>query len=257
MAADMGCSSVNNHDLARWRGDILRSLRPVEGSIQGMITVAYELVEGRLDAVIHLTDWEDMNAKPDTAVLWREANVHNVPIAADVHTAASYVEAWNAHLARTRTAQRVFRDREVISGRPLEGIEVGQRVLAMIAHDAMKLEICRFAVENAATIFDQFDYVLATGTTGKWIRRFLEAAKRGRHEVDRVRLCNSGPYGGDVQIAYAVARELCRKVVFFQDPQASHPHDSDIRLFEQAVLASRVTVELATNAESARFLLGS
>ena len=37
------------------------------------------------------------------------------------------------------------------------------------------------------------------------------------------------------QIAYAVVRGICQKIVFLQDPTVSHPHDSDIRLFEQAL----------------------
>lgn len=258
MAQDTGFRIKTAHDLARWREVIVEALTPTKKGIEGMIEVSYELVEGRLDAVIHLTDWEDMSAKPDTAVLWREANVHNVPIAADVHTAAAYVESWNAKLARHTNGGKVFVERARLSEPPLAGITASDRVVAMIAHDGMKLEMCRFAVENAAMIFDQFDYILATGNTGRWIRRFLVAAKRSQNEVARVRLCKSGPDGGDVQIAFAVVHQLCRKVIFLQDPQANHPHDSDIKLFEQAVLslAARTRVELATNSESARFLLG-
>src|SRR5688572_22490596 len=69
-------SPVNNDaDLARWREIILRGLRPTMYGYPGMIHVTHELVEGRLDAVIHFTDWEDKSGKPDSAVLSREANV--------------------------------------------------------------------------------------------------------------------------------------------------------------------------------------
>jgi methylglyoxal synthase len=106
-------------------------------------------------------------------------------------------------------------------------------------------------------IFSNYDYVLATGTTGGWIKRFMKAAGRGPLEVDKIRCCKSGPEGGDLQIAYAVVQGICRKIIFLQDPTVSHAHDSDIRLFEQAVLDTDVHVELATNVESARLLIGA
>jgi methylglyoxal synthase len=250
----MGLSDLTTHDLDRWRRTIKDSLEPTMDRFQGMIHVTYELVEGRLDAVIHLTDWEDKNAKPDSAVLSREANVHNVPIAADPDTALAYIKGWKKRLADNGP---VFVRRDQPSEPPLKGLKKGDRVLAMIAHDNMKLETCRFAVENARYIFQKYDYILATGTTGGWIKRFMEAAGRGPSEVDRIRCCNSGPKGGDIQIAYAVVKQICRKIIFLQDPTVSHPHDSDIRLFEQAVLAKDVHVELATNVESARLLIDS
>jgi methylglyoxal synthase len=122
--------------------------------------------------------------------------------------------------------------------------------------------MCCFVVENDRKIFGEFDYILATGTTGKWIKRFALAAGRTPREVEKVRCCLSGPYGGDVQIAAAVVRKLCRKVIFLQDPFTSHAHETDIRLFEQAVLlferaaVKGVEVELATNAASAKAILG-
>lgn len=248
----MGLAQLNNHDLRRWRRTITNSLQPTTDSFQGMIQVIFELVEGRLDAVIHFTDWEDKSAKADSAVLSREANVHDVPIATDPDTAHAHIRTWKRRLI----SGGAFKAREPMRSPPLEGLEPTHRVLAIIAHDNMKLETCRFAVEHARHIFDSYDFVLATGTTGGWIKRFMEAAGRGASEVDRIRLCNSGPKGGDIQIAYAVVKGICHKIIFLQDPTVSHPHDSDIRLFEQAVLAEDVHVELATNVESARLLIG-
>ena len=111
------------------------------------------------------------------------------------------------------------------------------------------------AVEKAATIFRKFDYVLATGTTGQWLRRNMEAVGRSPRDIERIRPCLSGPEGGDIQIAHAVVRGLCRVIVFLQDPFVTHPHDSDIRLFEQAALSSDIEVVLVTNVQGARFVL--
>lgn len=252
----MGLSDLRGPDLSRWKETIDASLTRTRGSFQGMIHVAFELVEQRLDAVIHFTDWEDKSAKPDSAVLSREANVHDVPIAHDPDTARAHIRTWKRRLVSVDT-EPVFTRRTQPSPEPLDGLEVKQNVLAMVAHDNMKLDICRFAVEHAAHILDTYDYVLATGTTGGWIRRFIAAAGRGPRDLERIRLCNSGPKGGDIQISYAIVKGICHKIIFLQDPSVSHPHDSDIRLFEQAVLAPDVHVELATNVESARLLIGT
>lgn len=242
--------------LERWRQVVCDGLEPTMPDFRGMIHIAYELVEQRLDAVIHLMDWRDKSAKPDSAVLSREANVHNVPIATDINTATAYVHSWNAFLTQRKSDASLFCRREESENPPIHGLKDGDRVLAMVAHDNMKLEICRFAVQHATHIFSNYDYVLATGTTGGWIKRFMEASNRAREEVKKIRLCNSGPKGGDIQIAYAVVKGWCHKIIFMQDPSVSHPHDSDIRLFEQAVASEEVRVELATNVESARFLIG-
>jgi len=252
----MGLNDLSDYDLERWQRTIEQALTVTMARFQGMIHVTYELVEGRLDAVIHLTDWEDKSAKPDSAVLSREANVHNVPIASDPLTALAYIRTWKGRLA-SNPADPIFLPRRQPDPAPLRGLSPGHRILAMVAHDNMKLETCLFAVEHAKYIFRHYDYILATGTTGSWLRRFMHAAGLPQQDVEeRIRCCNSGPKGGDIQIAYAIVRGLCQKIVFLQDPTVSHPHDSDIRLFEQAAVAQAVQVELATNVESAKLLVG-
>jgi len=252
----MGLLELSNHDLETWRRTIGQSLTVTMDSVQGMIHVTYELVEGRLDGVIHLTDWEDKSAKPDSAVLSREANVHNVPIATDPYTAVAFIRGWQRRLAGGPSSGPVFVARHQPKPGPLDRLKPTDSVLAIIAHDNMKLETCLFAVKHAQHILG-YDYILATGTTGSWLKRFMHAAGRSLAEVEKIRCCNSGPQGGDIQIAYAVVRGICQKVVFLQDPTVSHPHDSDIRLFEQAVVAKSAHVELATNVESARLLVGA
>lgn len=248
---------VDDNVVRRWQDVICSGLKPTKPQFQGMIRIAYELVEGRLDAVIHLTEWQDKSAKPDSAVLSREANVHNVPIATDVSTAQAFIESWNSSLVTKPNGSSLFIKRKEPAAPPLRGIKKNHKVLAMVAHDNMKLELCRLAVKHATDIFDNYDYILATGTTGTWLKRFMEAMGRGQAEIKRIRRCNSGPLGGDVQIAYAVVEGLCHKIVFLQDPFVSHAHASDIRLFEQAVVAKDVHVKLATNVESAKLLIVS
>jgi methylglyoxal synthase len=240
-----------------WVKTITQGLQKVAQGIQGMILITHQLVEGEVDAVIHLTDWADVAGKPDSMVLRREANVHNVHIASDLNSARSAIQKWGALLQLGRP---VFRPKKPSEDRPLAGLTPEHRVLALIAHDGMKLDMCCFVVEHKEQIFRQFDFVLATGTTGAWVKKFILAAGRPEEEAERVRCCRSGPYGGDVQIAAAVVKRICRKVIFLQDPFVSHAHETDIRLFEQAVLlferaALKIDVELATNVESAKMIL--
>jgi methylglyoxal synthase len=245
----------------QWQRPIERNLRGVEGGYHGMIRLTNDLIIGCIDAVIHLMDWDDVAAKPDTMVLRRQANVHDVPIACDLVTARAMVSGWKARKARNvpdlelcRAGGRytpilVDKTRE-----QLERVNAGDRVIALIAHDGMKLEMCRFAVQHAKEIVE-YDAILATGTTGTWIKRFLQAAGRSKDEYNRVIPCLSGPLGGDVQIAWMVVQGICEKVIFFQDPMVSHAHATDILLFEQALLYREVKRALATNPETALALL--
>lgn len=255
IAESMQMKIRDERDVDRWRETIDNGLVKKPPRFEGMIEIALELVEGRLDAIIHLTDWDDVTGKSDSMVLRRQANVYNVPIASDIYTAEAAVKDWRSRLARFAPDEPIFLLRDAPKDPPLAPLQQGNSVLGMIAHDKKKLELCRFALQYRAAILNH-DFILATGDTGKWLREFMMATGSPEQEVQKIRLCRSGPEGGDVEIAAAVVRGLCGKVIFFQDPFTSHPHEADIRLFEQAVLSDTVEVELATNEQSARVILG-
>jgi methylglyoxal synthase len=138
---------------------------------------------------------------------------------------------------------------------PLERIREGEQVIALIAHNEMKLRLCEFVVRNAKRILE-YDRILCTGTTGLRVTEFLAAGStHSDAEIERkVVRCNSGPDGGDVQIAAAVIEQKCGTVIFFQDPNSVHSHELDISLFEQALL-SGVHVRFAPNPRAAEELL--
>ncbi len=234
---------------------IKNNLEVTDNDFIGTTHVAFEIIEQRIDAVIHLMSWEDKFNKPDSAVLSREANVHNVPIAIEIDTAIAFIQEWHSILDKKTTQPNIFLKRAKYINPPLEGLTKNNHTLAIIANDNMKLEVCRFAVENADYIFKNYDYILATGTTGTWVKKFMLAAGRNQEDIKKIRICNSGPLGGDVQIAYAIEKRLCQKVIFLQDPSTSHPHESDIKLFEKAVTSRSVHVKLATNIEAAKILI--
>ena len=85
-------------------------------------------------------------------MLWREANVHKVPIAHDINTAACFINAW-AKGYKSQASDTMALEVD------LEGINDQHRVLAMIAHDQKKMEICRFAITYAEKILE-YDYYM-------------------------------------------------------------------------------------------------
>ena len=99
---------------------------------------------------------------------------------------------------------------------------VGQK-LALIAHTGCKDCIVRFAKREAPFLMG-FD-LIGTETTAKVVNQ----ANLGL----TVEPFRSGPLGGDVEIAEAIRRGNCQKVLFFEDPHYSRQHEADIRLLER------------------------
>lgn len=65
-----------------------------------------------------------------------------------------------------------------------------------------------------------FDFILCTGTTGSWVKKFLLSGIKHANlnitpeEVEKkVILCESGPKGGDVQIAHAALSGIHTQVM--------------------------------------------
>lgn len=232
-----------------WQTQLRDCVEAKRKSAPGVVEILVELVEGRLAGVIHLTHPEDVEAKADSSVLWREANVHNIPIAHDVTTAASFIDAWqNAEPQKAKD----LKPGELLSS-ALNGLNESDNTLALIAHDGKKMELCQFVIEHADRI-GKYDSILATGTTGEKLKEFLNA-HNPQWPISKIKQCYSGPKGGDIQIAYAIIQGFCRKVIFFQDPATSHPHEVDIRLFEKILLDSQLPVQLATNRSAAELIL--
>ena len=128
-----------------WQHQIAAKVSGKLKGAPGVIEILFELVAGRLAGMIHLTHPEDLEAKADSSVLWREANVHNIPIAHDITTAGTFIDAW-ANGARSGNKNFIPVEEALV------GIEDKHNVLAMIAHDGKKMEICEFAVANADEI---------------------------------------------------------------------------------------------------------
>lgn len=116
--------------------------------------------------------------------------------------------------------------------------------LAIIAHDGKKADLVAFATFNRDRLA-QFELV-ATGSTGR-----LLSSKVGLE----VECLESGPVGGDVQIANRVVEGQIDAVLFMVDPLDKHPHEPDIQTLLR--ICNVCNVPLATNIATADALIGS
>ena len=115
---------------------------------------------------------------------------------------------------------------------------------ALIAHDNKKADMVAF-VSKRLPFFNREDIdIVTTGTTGKKVRH------AGIRDVETV---NSGPLGGDAEIAAMVVRKEVDAVLFFRDPFDKHPHDVDISMLMR--LCDVHDVPLATNYRTASILV--
>ena len=115
---------------------------------------------------------------------------------------------------------------------------------ALIAHDNKKADMVAF-VSKRLPFFNREDIdIVTTGTTGKKVRH------AGIQDVETV---NSGPLGGDAEIAAMVVRKEVDAVLFFRDPLDKHPHDVDISMLMR--LCDVHDVPLANNYRTASILV--
>lgn len=117
--------------------------------------------------------------------------------------------------------------------------------IAIIAHDRMKADLVQFLNKNATILHQANISLIATGTTGT-------KAENAGYKVMKML---SGPMGGDAQIAARVAEGKTQMVLFFKDPNSSHPHEVDINMLIR--VCDVHNVPLATNEATAQLLLNA
>lgn len=115
---------------------------------------------------------------------------------------------------------------------------------ALIAHDAKKADLCRFAQQHRAALAKH--EIIATGTTGA---RLAEAT--GLKVIRYL----SGPLGGDAQIGARIANGEVDAVIFIVDPLTAHPHEPDVQGLQR--LCNVHNIPLATNLATARMVFAA
>lgn len=115
---------------------------------------------------------------------------------------------------------------------------------ALIAHDNKKPEMVAFVMRRLRFFNKNYVNIVATGTTGKMIR---DAG------VEKLEVVQSGPMGGDAEIAAMVSRGEITAVIFFRDPLGKHPHEVDVSMLMR--LCDVHNIPLATNHAAGEILL--
>jgi len=124
-----------------------------------------------------------------------------------------------------------------------------QLTIALVAHDNRKADMVDWAVFNADMLSKH--KLICTGTTGKLIQIALE--KKGV-DVD-ITCMNSGPMGGDAEIAALVVRKQINLAVFLIDDLNPQPHEADIQMLLRQCRVHNVPI--ACNRYSADLMITS
>lgn len=124
-----------------------------------------------------------------------------------------------------------------------------QLTIALVAHDQRKADMVAWAKHNADLLSKH--RLVCTGTTGGLIQNAFEEAGVG---ADITRM-NSGPMGGDAEIAAMVVQDKIDLAVFLIDDLNAQPHEADIQmLLRQCRLHN---VPIACNTVSADLMITS
>lgn len=121
--------------------------------------------------------------------------------------------------------------------------------IALVAHDRRKADMVDWAIYNADMLSKH--KLICTGTTGGLIQKAME--ERGI-EVDITRM-NSGPMGGDAEIAALVVRKQIDLAIFLIDDLNAQPHEADIQMLLRQCRVHNVPI--ACNRYSADLMITS
>jgi len=114
--------------------------------------------------------------------------------------------------------------------------------IAVIAHDNKKADMVAFIMKRL-DFFKRNANIYATGTTGKHIE-FAGV---------KVNMLQSGPMGGDAQIAAKIVDKDIDYVIFFIDPLSSHPHEVDVQMVLR--ICNVTDTPIATNYSMASMMI--
>ncbi|MES2946131.1 MAG: methylglyoxal synthase [Pseudomonadota bacterium] len=209
-----------------------------EGGLMRLVSrIAGGLRPGdELDGIFFFIDPVDPTSLyPEAQALKRQCVIHGKPFVATLAGAIEWIGLELSYAGQPET----------ILPRP-DG-----QTIALIAHDALKTTMVDFAGEFF-DLLSRFATRVATGTTGSLLNNM--AWSRG-WPASRpwVTPYQSGPLGGDAQIAELILDGQCQKVIFFEDPHVARQHEADIQLLERAVYSTSAVSCFTTPAMSRRW----
>ena len=124
-----------------------------------------------------------------------------------------------------------------------------QLTIALVAHDNRKADMVEWAVHNADML--SIHKLVCTGTTGSLIRKAFQ--EKGI-EAD-ITCMNSGPLGGDAEIAAMVVCKEVNLAIFLIDDLNAQPHEADIQMLLRQCRVHNVPI--ACNRYSADLMITS
>lgn len=124
-----------------------------------------------------------------------------------------------------------------------------QLTIALVAHDNRKADMVEWALHNANLLAKH--KLVCTGTTGGLI---LDALKDKGIDAD-ITCMNSGPMGGDAEIAALVVRKQINLAIFLIDDLNAQPHEADIQMLLRQCRVHNVPI--ACNRYSADLMITS
>lgn len=124
-----------------------------------------------------------------------------------------------------------------------------QLTIALVAHDRRKADMVEWAVHNAEMLSKH--KLICTGTTGGLIRQAFD--DKGINAD--VTCMNSGPLGGDAEIAALVVRKQVNLAIFLIDDLNAQPHEADIQMLLRQCRVHNVPI--ACNRYSADLMITS
>jgi methylglyoxal synthase len=124
-----------------------------------------------------------------------------------------------------------------------------QLKIALVAHDHRKADMVDWVEYNSQMLSKH--QLVCTGTTGRLIK---DAFDRRGIDID-VTCMNSGPLGGDAEIAALVVRHQIDLAVFLIDDLNPQPHEADIQMLLRQCRVHNVPI--ACNRYSADLMITS
>lgn len=127
------------------------------------------------------------------------------------------------------------------------------KTIALIAHDRRKQDMTEWVKYNVENLVE--NHLVCTGTTGTLVEdTLLEYFSKDPRYISLQKM-NSGPMGGDAQIAAMVVEGKIDFCVFLIDDLNANPHEADIQMLLRQCRLHNIPV--ACNRSTADYILTS